>query len=450
MAEQLARALHPSLTNVHVQWKSNQAVLYTAPKRAPPVFADNRLIFYALLDESMPFDHTTTVELVSDMSPQPLSVVRVDRIPPMLGSPTIRRLAAKALLRELLHASEATPQERLVDLSLKYGVLCPYTAFVGVERRLGADLDSNAGMELREVAIMSGPREVRGSSVSPRQSYHLPLNSSANRPSSSQADVDYVQCVMRANIDRVLERDETLSQLECHSEMLQMSSSAFSLTASRLKRRRGMNVSALLQPIAGLFSSLFSRQSAASSPVEAKFDAEVEWSQEEHKLVERCIERQQYDGIWLLTEEDVKQLTGKSLNYFSSTALETMTKSDRARIMTTVIVMGVLETRCISSKILWQALFNKAHKRVTDLLQENQEQVEQLLKDIRSQLLWEIVWLSFAINQNDHYSRWSLFSSPQLWTNVCNQHSLLTAVVSKTPTIILIAWCVKTPKGLFC
>ncbi|CAF3638431.1 unnamed protein product [Rotaria sp. Silwood1] len=133
VAEQLARALRPSIKNLHVKWKTNQSVLHSVPKHAPPVFIHDRLLFYAILDESMPFDHETTVELLADMHEQPLSVARVDHVPSALTSQTLVRLAAKTLLRELLHTSEPIAREHIVDLSLKYGILCPYTAFIGIE-----------------------------------------------------------------------------------------------------------------------------------------------------------------------------------------------------------------------------------------------------------------------------------------------------------------------------
>ena len=348
------------------------------PERAPPVFADDRLIFYAILDESMPFDHATSIELVSDASHQPLNVVRVDHIPPVLGSQMITRLAAKALLRELMHASPAIAKERLVDLSLHFGILCPYTAFIGVERRIGVDKDSNASMELREVAIMPGPSKA---------SHTMSSHSTTNQVLFLQHHVCTTQDHVLDDLSRILQRGEKLDSLECRSETLCAYASAFTGSAKRLRRKRGINMSALLHPISSLFSSLFAGNGAASSPVPAQSKIDVEWPKDEQKLVERCIERQQYDGAWVLTHKDVKQLTGKSLTDFSSPMLANMKESAQTMMTTTAIVMGVLETRCISSKVLWQALSNKAHKHLTDLLQGNQDQVEQLLKDIRNQLL---------------------------------------------------------------
>ncbi|CAF1013391.1 unnamed protein product [Rotaria sordida] len=67
VAEQLARALQPSIADVYIKWNINQRILHKIPEHAPPVFVGDRLLFYALLDETMSFDHTTTVELFTGM-----------------------------------------------------------------------------------------------------------------------------------------------------------------------------------------------------------------------------------------------------------------------------------------------------------------------------------------------------------------------------------------------
>ena len=90
------------------------------------------------------------------------------QVPSVSNNAMIARLAAKALILELQHSklrpstnksdvgslqtrfqqpmaskdeSEITKedtQKRIVDLSLKYNILSPHTAFVGVEKRLNA------------------------------------------------------------------------------------------------------------------------------------------------------------------------------------------------------------------------------------------------------------------------------------------------------------------------
>lgn len=393
VAEQLTRALHPSITDVNVKWKTSQTILYNVPERAPPVFAGDRLIFYALLDESMPFDHTTTAELISNKHQQPLGVVRVDHIPPVLSPQTITRLAAKALLRDLLHTSETTPKERLIDLSIKYGILCPHTAFIGVEKRLDADVDSNANMELREVAIMPGPSLTNRHFAPPSPRYCASSYASSIQFNSLQSQIDDVTNIMRDNISMQLERGEKLSELEARSNVLQTSSRQFKTAAGSCKRSSA-GVSSFLQPISNFFSSIF-RQKSVAPPTHAtseihhqlQQDLEIKWPKDEQQLVDYFIERQQYDGLWMLTEDDVKQLTGKSLTDFSSSVLDMTEKSNQKVVTATALVIAILESRCVSSKTLWQALSNKAHKRLIELLGGDQIKLEELIKDIRDRLL---------------------------------------------------------------
>ncbi|CAF3046675.1 unnamed protein product [Rotaria sp. Silwood2] len=102
----------------------------------------------------------------------------------MADNKTIARLAAKALILELQHAKlpsstankrktgsiqarfqnmiasdeekmevmpdEQATKQRIIELSLKYNILSPYTAFIGIEKRTNT---SNADMILREVPI---------------------------------------------------------------------------------------------------------------------------------------------------------------------------------------------------------------------------------------------------------------------------------------------------------
>jgi len=387
VAEQLDRALRSSITDVNVNWKTSQAVLHSVPEHAPPIFVGDRLLFYALLDESMPFDYETTVELVSKQYQQPLGVVCIKHTLPALSPQTVTRLAAKALLRELLHASKTPPKELLVNLSIKYGILCPHTAFIGVERRLDASSDSNADMELREVAIMPGPAHQRPALQSQVRLASLSLN-------RTQKDIDDVTGLIRKNVDMVLERDMLLSTLDTQTDMLNASSSQFYCNASKLKKKSSISVGSILQPVVGFVSSLFTRNNVddqistiSTNGYQPQQDLDVNWPIDEHQLVERFIERQQYDGLWMLTENDIKQLTSKTLADFSSSLLNVVQKGNQQLVTTTVLVIVILETRCVSSKVLWQALSNKAQKRLLELLGGDQAKLDQLMKDIRDKLL---------------------------------------------------------------
>ena len=173
VGEQLQKALQSYLANIHVQWNVGVDV-QSAPRECPPVYVNDRLIVYALIkDQTKVFDHNSSVELRS--GDRSLGVAKIDRIPNVAENQTIARLAAKALILELQHQKtpsarrgstqtrfqglntpnedkDATTsgQQRIIDFSLKYQILSPHTAFVGIEKRTNA---SNDQMVLREVPI---------------------------------------------------------------------------------------------------------------------------------------------------------------------------------------------------------------------------------------------------------------------------------------------------------
>jgi len=185
-----------------------------------------------------------------------------------------------------------------------------------------------------------------------------------------------------------------LSMLDTQTDMLNASSSQFYRNTSKLKQKSSISVGSILQPVVGFVSSLFTRNNVddqistiSTDGYKPQQDFDVNWPIDEQKLVERFIERQQYDGLWMLTENDIKQLTSKTLADFSSSLLNVVQKGNQQLVTTTVLVIVILETRCVSSKVLWQALSNKAQKRLLELLGGDQAKLDQLMKDIRDKLV---------------------------------------------------------------
>ncbi|CAF4432079.1 unnamed protein product [Rotaria sp. Silwood2] len=403
VAEQLSRALQPSIADVYVKWNTNQRILHKVPEHAPPVFVGDRLLFYALLDETMPFDHTTTVELFTGIQQQPIGLARVDHVPSVLGSQLVMHLAAKALLRELSDDQKTIDKELLVNISIKYGILCPYTAFIGVERRLDVNSESNVDMELREVPIMI--------SKTGRESVtrFRPLsNTSSLRYQSLSSDINRLNMDICCNIESIAQRDNDLSIIMDHCCELDTSSKQFYKTG-RQKNTFSASIGSVLQPAINFVSSLFPEKRTTrfanhsdSKPVTSSTSVDIYkslhdssasnnqtskmiWPTDEQKLVDRFIELQQYDGLWILTADDVNQLTGKSFTTFSSSMVEKLEKNTQQSIITTAIVIILLETRCLALKTLWQALSNKAYKCLKDLLGGDESKLEKLMKDIRDQ-----------------------------------------------------------------
>ncbi|NXX15862.1 VAMP1 protein, partial [Podargus strigoides] len=65
-----------------------------------------------------------------------------------------------------------------------------------------------------------------------------PLNVSSNRRlQRSQAEVEEVVDIIRVNVDKVLERDERLSELDGRADALQAGASQFESSAAKLKRK---------------------------------------------------------------------------------------------------------------------------------------------------------------------------------------------------------------------
>lgn len=60
----------------------------------------------------------------------------------------------------------------------------------------------------------------------------------ANRLKQTQAQVDEVVGIMRVNVEKVLERDQKLSELDVRADALQHGASQFEQQAGKLKRKQ--------------------------------------------------------------------------------------------------------------------------------------------------------------------------------------------------------------------
>ena len=58
-----------------------------------------------------------------------------------------------------------------------------------------------------------------------------------NRLRETQKQVDEVVGIMRTNVEKVLERDQKLSELDDRAEALQQGASQFEVSATKLKRK---------------------------------------------------------------------------------------------------------------------------------------------------------------------------------------------------------------------
>jgi len=230
VGEQLQKALQPCITNVQVKWHLGTVVTTSVPTKTPPVYVNDRLIVYALVDDkSTAFDHNSSVELKTEQ--HRLGEAKVIQIPSVGNNEMIARLAAKALILELQHAklppsaqkkntgslqtrfqehhqttasnnddeiAKETTKKRIIELSLKYNILSPHTAFVGIEKRVNA---SNVDMILREVPIqisaddqhLASYSQMHFSNLLSTQSYCM---SPSSRASSGSPIVYDASCCM--------------------------------------------------------------------------------------------------------------------------------------------------------------------------------------------------------------------------------------------------------------
>lgn len=62
-------------------------------------------------------------------------------------------------------------------------------------------------------------------------------SSTSKKLQQTQAQVDEVVDVMRTNVDKVLERDQKLSELDDRADALQQGASQFETQAAKLKRK---------------------------------------------------------------------------------------------------------------------------------------------------------------------------------------------------------------------
>lgn len=96
--------------------------------------------------------------------------------------------------------------------------------------------------------------------------------------------------------------------------------------------------------------------------------------------VRQLIEQQSFDGAWILTDDEVKQLTtGRSWTYFVPSI------SQRKDVITTALVIALLESQHAKQRSLWFMVADKARQQLMNLgLSKND--IDLLLANIKSKL----------------------------------------------------------------
>ncbi len=138
IADQLQRILHFSFSNINIRSicpSNKNPIQFIAPIYPPNIiFSETRFLVYALLDETQPLDHEIKIQLIENRTPRErcLATASIDHIPVINGEQDkiITRLAARAVIQSLADLDNEG-QILMRDLSLKFGILCPLTTFVG-------------------------------------------------------------------------------------------------------------------------------------------------------------------------------------------------------------------------------------------------------------------------------------------------------------------------------
>jgi hypothetical protein len=417
VGEQLQKALQPCITNIDVQWNLGVNVR-SAPTQSPPVYVNDRLIVYALKnDKTVPFDHNSSVQLKTKTDHRSLGIATIDRIPNMPENETIARLAAKALILELQHAKlpastakkmrtgstqsrfqgmetsheetmevttdEQTTKQRIVELSLKYNILSPHTAFVGIEKRTNA---SNAEMVLREVPIEisaddrylqaplptlfcgAGGSRVRVSNVMPpncglgmRSGFRGGRGGGSAQGFSTHGRMESARSI--SQMDVPLEyaassyRSNSALREQCRyeSDQLQMRSQSSQQRSSKT-------------------------QSNLDTSLNVSEKKEI-WPSMDEDIIRYLINKQKYDGLWDVDTNVIMNLTGKPLSVFQATNNDISTQ-----ILISTIIVIMLETRFTTYSSLWHGVVQKARKQISNLITKDSKNFDKLMEDIRKQL----------------------------------------------------------------
>ena len=347
------------------------------------------MIVYGLIDDkTSPFSHNSSVELKSEVDQRTLSVAKVDAIPNVFENQTIARLAAKALILELQHAKtsasmvggtqpgstqtrfqhlltanegavketpdERTSKQRIIDLSLKYNILSPHTAFVGVEKRTDGN---NAQMVLREVPIrISSDKDEN----SPARNYYCQHDIQSfcmsyeenhedeedDSPASYDLDrgtIDF--CGMDHVNNECDEEDDSPWSNDDHEDVV------MSYSADNAKDEN-------------------------SIPAQQ----EETWPLNDEDIIRHLITKQNFDGLWQADSEIIVKLTGKPLASFELTHSHVDSK-----VLASVIIVLILETRYAAFSSLWHGIVQKARKKISAVLGTDSKTFDQLQGDIRLQ-----------------------------------------------------------------
>ncbi|CAF4518255.1 unnamed protein product, partial [Rotaria sp. Silwood2] len=375
-----------------VKWNLGTNVM-SAPTKVPPVYVNDRLIVYALAGDPMfVFNHNSSVELLTDKTR--LGTAKIDTIPNVSVNRAIARLAAKALIIELQHSKllssvkknisgslqsrfqkdypsptqtttideQEIIKKRIIELSLKYQILSPHTAFIGVEKRANA---SNTDMVLREVPIQisTDDEHLQAPYFMNLTSCMMAPTAIAYRSMAAPMPMDWME-EFASGVDTYCWGSNLMSQADSWSD---------DFANEELVETAITNSNDLI-PLT--HTTYYDITSSLQQPLIGQEKDEA-WPIGDQNIVRYLINKQKFDGLWDLDVKSIEQLTGKLLTSFPS--------FNNQQILISAIVVVVLETRFTTISTMWHGVVQKARKRLFDLLGKDAKQLQSLLDSIRQQ-----------------------------------------------------------------
>ncbi|CAF3697567.1 unnamed protein product [Adineta steineri] len=378
--EQLRKAIRRCITNIRVDWNLGVNV-ENVPNELPPAYIDDRLIIYALTNnQTIPFNHRSSIEIRTDQSYYRLGITDSDRI--TNNNKMIERLAAKALILQLEHCkisrttqkkvrfediadndslkneisqSKQHRKQRIIDLSLRYNILSPYTVFIGIEKSL---TDKHINRILREVPIQI---------VADDQ----PIQSTETVLSSSRKSVDGTKATTFTNQQSV---DKPVHIERTREDVLL---SRHSIKNNNWQSNSPKHVPLHYHTSTPVKSSVTTQNNYSTSAVDHDENHSVT---HDKNIVYYLIHRQGDDGLWhfVSPRKTIKELTGKSLSVFQSS--ET---SENTKILVAAIIIVLLETKFIALQSMWIQTVEKARQSLIYYFNNNWQKLIVLFRNIR-------------------------------------------------------------------
>ncbi len=277
-------------------------------------------------------------------------------------------------------SDEKTTKQRIIDLSLKYNILSPHTAFIGIEKRING---SNADMVLREVPIEISNDDHHLVTSHQQSSFYgirRGIRGSANNRCAKKAAVKRVRVVEpdsdHDSCDSLCENDteQLLNELSICPKM-----SFNDDLATWIDQLDVISNETLSASILPTLSDECDEESESKSAGIPRKDEILPSNDQD--IVRYLINKQKFDGLWELDEKIVEELTRKPFIEFRSRHTDI-----DGQVLYSVIVILVLETRFSALSSLWYGIVQKARNRIIDLLGKDSNKIDKLFNDVQNQL----------------------------------------------------------------